>query len=299
MKMRLFLIAAAGLAAAPSPAAETVVVRGDRVNLRAQPATTSEVLGQVNAGTALTVRSLRDGWVEVAIPESFDVYAHKDFIQDGLVTASPLNIRAGPGINYSRVGSIPKGSRITPRGEFGEWIRMAPPETASVWVSTDLVAFETPKPVPPPPEEPAFVPASPVASPAAPPRSSPAILQGPTPAPGAGPAQRPMAAAAVPGLGDGGVPPSDLDLAPVARQGAAVVREGRIFSPVFSFRRPSRFQLLTGPLNDAKLACYLRGNRAQLTELQGRLLRIQGREYWVRGSDHPVVVVEQIMLLED
>ncbi|MBP7274877.1 MAG: SH3 domain-containing protein [Kiritimatiellae bacterium] len=303
MSMHRLWIAAVVMAATLCSAAEIAVVRGDRVNLRAQPVSTSEVLGQVNTGTQLLVRSVRDGWMEVAIPEALDVYAHKDFIQDGVVTASPLNLRAGPGINYSRVGSIPKGTRVAARGALGEWIRLAPPESASAWVSVDWVTFEQPKPVPPPPEEPAFVPTAPPAVSSSRPetqrRPPSAILQGPTAAPVGAPALQPAAAPAAAGLGAGVTLPADLDLAPVARQGAVVVREGRIFSPAFSFRRPSRFQLLTGPANDARMTCYLRGNRAQMMELEGRLLRIQGREFWVRGHDHPVVVIEQITLLEE
>ncbi len=300
--MNIRLICMTGIACAISQAAnaDVATVAADRVNLRAQPARNSEVMGQCNAGLELTVVSTRDEWVEVLIPENVDVYAHKDFVKDGVVTASPLNLRAGPGINYSRVGTVAKGEPVTVRGEFGDWFKIAPPRTATAWVSVELLNMPRFAVAPGESGKTAFVPAPPQApalTPAAGPARSGAVLEGPTRAPGSEPsiARQPLAA---PELAEGAVPPDDLRLAPVARQGALVVREGRIHSPPFQFGRPSRFHLYVGPEANARLACYVRGNRAQLTELMGRPLRIQGREYWVQGSDHPVVVVEQIMLIE-
>ena len=301
MNTRWVCIMAVACAFSQTVNADVATVAADRVNLRAQPAKNSEVMGQVNAGFELTVVSTRDEWVEVQVPENVDVYAHKDFVKDGVVTASPLNLRAGPGINYSRVGTVPKGEPVTVRGEFGEWIKIAPPRTATAWVSAELLNMPKTALAPGASGKSAFAPAppqTPAITPAAGPARSGAVIEGATPAPGneLSIAQKPLAA---PELAEGAAPPADLRLAPVARQGARVIREGRIHAPTFQFGRPSRFHLYVGPDVDAKLACYVRGNRAQLTELMGRPLRIQGREYWVQGSDHPVLVVEQIMLIED
>lgn len=302
MNIRMVFFAGIACAISQTVSADVATVAADRVNLRAQPAKNSEVIGQFDNGYEFTVVSTREGWVEVQIPQNLDVYAHKDFVKDGTVTASPLNLRAGPGINYSRVGTVAKGEAVTVRGEFGEWLKIAPTPTATAWVSAELVRLPATAAAPAEAGKSAFTPPAPPAIPAITPAAGPArsgaVIEGPTPAPGSGPsvAQQTLAA---PELAEGAVPPADLKLAPVARQGAIVVREGRIYSPTFQFGRPSRFQLLVGPVEEAKLSCYVRGNRKQLSELEGRPLRIQGREYWVRGSDHPVVVVEQIMLIEE
>jgi uncharacterized protein YgiM (DUF1202 family) len=140
-------------------AVETARVTANRVNLRAQPVPTSEVAGQVSEGDLLKVKSVQAEWIEVEAPAAVDVYAHRDFVQAGVVTAQPLNLRAGPGINYSRVGALDRGTRVDVRGEFGDWLKLAPSPEVSLWVSADLVQLSTPEPAPPPPAPP--VPAPP------------------------------------------------------------------------------------------------------------------------------------------
>jgi uncharacterized protein YraI len=256
--------------------AQTAVVVGDRINLRAAPSKNAEVTVQVGNGQSLTVKSVSNGWVAVRMPESADVYVHRDFVKDGVATVSPLNLRAGPGINYNRVGSLSKGDAVAVRGEVGEWLKIVPPPVATAWVSEDYVRIDpgTPPPPPPAPVVPAVADASPVARVAPPTGMSR-------------------------GADDMPSPPEGLSLAPVARQGLVVLREGRIYVPTLSFGRPSKFQFLSGEGNAQKLVCYLRGNAEQLAQLEGRCMRIRGREYWVQGCRHPLVVVEQIMLIPD
>lgn len=274
--------------------ADTAVVQADRVNLRSRPVPNAEVVGQAAGQTVLTVKSVTNGWVEVQAPDTgCDVYVHRDFIKEGVVISDPLNIRAGPGINYSRVGALKKGDPVTARGEVGEWIRIAPPAAVSLWVKQDLVKMDTapaaaPPALPTPPSPPATTASgTPGATPSAP------SLTGPTRAPDT------METTPV----NGAIPKNpalgDLKLAPVARQGLIVQREGRIYIPTLSFGRPSKFQFITGMDSGGELICYLKGNSEQLTDLEGRPMRIKGSEYWVQGSRQPVIVVEQIMLLPE
>jgi hypothetical protein len=43
--------------------------------------------------------------------------------------------------------------------------------------------------------------------------------------------------------------------------------------------------------------CYIRGNEAQLQEYTDQPLRIKGREYWIRGCDYAILVVDQVVPL--
>lgn len=296
MKTMRFVLGLWAIGLCAAGAVETARVTANRVNLRAQPASTSEVVGQVSEGDVLTVKSVREDWIEVEAPAAVDVYAHRDFVQAGVVTAQPLNLRAGPGINYSRIGALDRGTRVEVRGEFGEWLKLAPTPGVSLWISPELVRLSVPEPVTPPPAPPAPEPAPPplVRTP------EPMVLPPPVARGGRPPApQAPPAHPVGPMLESGAILPADLKLAPVARQGALVQREGRIYVPTFTLGRPSPFQFLAGPLNDGQLIAYLRGNNAQLAQLERHPIRIQGREYWVQGSRHPVIVVEQIMLLAE
>ena len=270
------------LLAAPCFAGDLLArVTTDRVNLRARPDMSAEVVAQVNAEDRLSVVSLENDWVQVVPPDSVDVWAHRDFVKDGASTVKTLNLRAGPGINYSIVGSLGRGDPVPVRGQFGEWLKVAP-ASASLWVSRELV--EIVSPVPGPPDA---VPLGAVGeSVRIPPAESPApsgVLPPLGPVPES--AQPPVLARA---------PPSDLNLVPLAGQGREVIREGELKPAPFLFGRPSPFRLVRREGVQQHTVCYVRGNTAQLNSLLNESLIVHGREYWVQGVKQPVVVLERI-----
>ncbi len=288
----LSLGAAGGLAVLAAVAAE-VEITGNRVNLRARPSMTAEVAAQCATGEKLQLRSATNDWVEVVPPARVDAWVHRDFIKDGRVAVPTLNVRAGAGINYSKIGTLKRGDAVTLRGEFGEWLKIAPPPDSSLWVSRQFVRLpEAPAPKPPeaaaqpPPAKPGALPPPPAA------HEAPAVRVVPPPAP------RAVAAVAEREAAKPYVP-TDVRLAPVDNQGRVVIREGRVRTVVFMFRQPSRFHLVTTKGYHSETLCFLRGNDAQLKTMEGRRLRIKGREYIVQGSRYPMVVVDQIMLLDE
>ncbi len=296
-----------------SGAAELVArVKTDRVNLRAKPDTSSEVVAQANAEDRLSVVSSQDEWVEIVPPDSVDVWAHVDFVKDGLSAANKLNLRAGPGINYSVVGSIDRGQVVPVRGQFGEWLKVAPTH-ATLWVSRPFVDLVSPvaavgAPVPvvsaptsatPEPVAPATplgaaaesqLPMLPPAEPAPP---TVALPQSELP-----PAQ-PVAPVALdaPSASKtaGAIPlPPDLRPVPLEGQGRYVSREGELKPAPFLFGRPSAFRLVKKEGVQLVTVCYVRGNSAQLNSLLNEQLTVFGYEYWVQGVRQPVIVLERI-----
>lgn len=270
-------VVTAAVAAGPE-----AVVKGDRVNLRARPQLTAEVVAQANEGDRLITRAISNGWVEVAVPAAVDVWVHRDFVKEGRAVAK-LNVRGGAGINFNTLATLGKGEAVQVRGEFGEWLKIAPPAAASLWVNEELVEVVRPKPVPPPvvaPKPPPVVARPPV--PPTPPE--PAAVPPPVP---------PAAPSAVPYV------PEDVRLAPVNNQGRPVVREGRLRAVLLALNRPSRYHLVREQGNQQEIICYLRGNEAQLRNLEERRMRIRGREYFVQGARYPMIVVDEIALLGD
>ena len=297
--MRTLLIAVLAVAAGAGAEQPTATVTADRVNLRARPDLQSEVVGQVSEGSTLTVRSVTNEWVEVLPPDHVDFYVHRDFVKDGKAIVAPLNIRSGPGINYHKVGALRKGEPVAVRGEFGEWVRIAPPAACSLWVSKEFLQFRQIRPPPTPV----------VASTNAPPTGRPAtnMVAAPAVPPVPKPPERPVVppvrpippAAVVEAPAPARYVPADLRLAPVENQGRSVQREGRVRMPLLTLSRPSKFVLVAEEGNTSETVCYLRGNEAQMKSFEGRRLRIRGREYWVQGHRYPVVVVDQIAVLPE
>ncbi len=274
-------------------------VAGDRVNVRARPSLQAEVVGQMNDGDKVVVRSFTNDWAEVVPPAGMDVYVHRDFIKDGKVHATKLQIRAGPGINYSKVGQMVKGDAVKVLGEFGEWMKISPPPGSSLWITRSMVKLPEPKIAATPVKAPvvavatatvmvaaATKPAAVIPSAVQPSASRPAV-----PSPVAPPSAVAPAISVV--SAPSGYTPDDLRLAPVDNQGAVVMREGRVRATVLVLGRPSRYHLVD-EAGSGDTICYLRGNDAQMRSFLDRKLRVRGRQYWVQGNRYPVVVVDQI-----
>jgi len=299
MRTRIAIGIILAAAAVRAPAADvSATIAGDRVNLRARPTLQAEVVGQANEGDRIVVRSFSNDWAEVAPPAGIEFCVHRDFVKDGRVQVSKLQVRAGPGINYSKVGMMVKGDAVKVIGEFGEWLKIAPPPGCSLWITRSMVKLPEPKAVAS--VKPAVVasatttvvaavaPRPAAGVPSVPSAVPPPVVRPAVPAPVAPP---PAVASAVPAA-PAAYTPDDLRLAPVDNQGAVVMREGRVRTTVLVLGRPSRYHLVDEA--GGETVCYLRGNDAQLRNFVDRRLRIRGRQFWVQGNRHPVVVVDQI-----
>ena len=274
--MRGMIIMSVSLAALTGvEAADEARVIGNRVNLRARPDLQAEVVGQVNRGDRLTVKSMTEEWVEIAPPSAIEFWVHRDFIDENEVASPRLNVRAGPGINYSVVTTLERGDRVTPTGEFTEWLSIEPPPSASIWITRDLVEPIIPEPPPRP---------APAPRPTPEPKPEPPPPE-PKPAPPPPVVHRPPPA-----------PPRDLDLIPLEGQGEHVERTGTLRPAGFVFGRPSRYRLTRSRGHRIETICYVKGNEAQLQSLLGHQLVIHGYEYWVQGARYPVLVPDQIVL---
>jgi uncharacterized protein YraI len=267
LSMAFFWVAGASvpLTGAPDPEMP-VVVKGSRVNLRAGAALTFEVVHQVQQGQPLIARSFEGEWVEVVPPEGCSVWVHRDFIEDGRVSAADLNVRAGPGSNYSVVGSIPRGTTVESISEHGEWLQTKPFPGCTFWISKEFVELiMIPRRAPPAePEVPKPDPVAPVSThqPEPPPEPEP--------------------------------PP--LELVPLDGQGDMAVMEGELRLTDQLFGRPAAHRLVESKGLRRRTVCYVHGNQKQLSGYLGRRMKIEGRQYWAKDIKFPVLVPEKITI---
>ena len=267
------------------PASGTILVKvtGTRVNLRAKASLRAEVVAQAEEGDILIARRFKEEWVEVVPDEKINFWVHDDFVSDGVVTATKLNVRAGAGINYSTVGVLKRGEKVESREQFGEWLSIAPPFDTSLWVSAKLVEIIRPdRPAKPEPEERAVAPS-----------------EGSTrkPPPKAVSARTAPASTGVRTSGTEAVPEgtAGLDLVTMDGQGEMVEMEGVLSRAGRLFRRTGDFRLLDKRGYGSRTVCSVRGNREQMESFLGYHMTIRGRRYWVQGSKYPVVIPSQIV----
>jgi uncharacterized protein YgiM (DUF1202 family) len=152
----------------PGPA----VVDARNVNVRGRSTIMSEVLARLTKGDAVTVieqvtNQWAKGddmkqWARIAYPSNATAWVFASFVDSNkTVIPKRLNLRGGPGENYSIVGRMTKGTKVTEIVTKGEWMQVAPTEgttafIAAMYLKQDAAMLAAAEPVKPaPPIEPA------------------------------------------------------------------------------------------------------------------------------------------------
>ena len=137
----------------------TATVTSEKLNIRGQAGTKGEVVAHLNKGDTVTVISQINldkhaldepaQWAKIALPAGTKVWVSAHFVDatNKVVTARKLNLRAGPGENYSALGLLEKGDAIKEISTKGSWIQIEAPAKACAFVAAMYLMQETPAPV--------------------------------------------------------------------------------------------------------------------------------------------------------
>ena len=178
-----------GLAPPTLWALQPAVVQGDNVNVRGRASLVGEVLLQLNQGDLIQMvdkivaTGAKDDapsrWAKIQLPATVPVYVHATFLDGDTVAATKLNIRGGPGENYSVLGSLQRGDKIHSLGKQGDWVRISPtPETYAFIAADYVIEAAAAPPAAPPAAHPVV---ATVASPPSVLASVPVVATSPTP----------------------------------------------------------------------------------------------------------------------
>ena len=101
------------------------------LNVRASPSTAGRWLAALPAKTTVTLRGKSGDWWQVEYADGCLGYCHADYITAlggtaATVTAgnSNLNVRAGAGTSFRRIGSLPTGEGVVILSSSGGWARI-------------------------------------------------------------------------------------------------------------------------------------------------------------------------------
>ena len=161
MKCQFPLAAALCLSVASAFAADEAVVKAARINVRGQPTTGSEIVTQLKQGEKITVleeivhpKPAKDEpakWLRIALPSNTPVWVSTQFLTNGSVAVPRLNVRSGPGENFSVIGRIPKGTALKELRRNGDWLEIEAPASTFAYIAADLVIRNAAAPAPAPP----------------------------------------------------------------------------------------------------------------------------------------------------
>jgi uncharacterized protein YgiM (DUF1202 family) len=149
----------------PGPA----TVAADHVNVRGQAGLNGEVIAHQFKGDTVIVLDQIDlkkhasdepaQWAKIVYPTNADVWVFAKYIDtNNLVSTKKLNLRAGPGENFSTVGVLNNGDSVNPVETKGRWMKIEPPTNSYAFVAAmfltqtssapESVAMNTPAPTP-------------------------------------------------------------------------------------------------------------------------------------------------------
>lgn len=144
-----------------TPAGQAGTIAGTNVNFRSGPATSYSSLGKFPNGASVSVLGQSGAWYQVSY-NGRTGYVHGDYLRitaggggsttptqappeaegigKGVVRASSLNVRSGPGTGYSRVGSLPNGASVTVLSQSGGWYQIRY-NSLTGYVSGDYLSY--------------------------------------------------------------------------------------------------------------------------------------------------------------
>jgi uncharacterized protein YgiM (DUF1202 family) len=324
----LAAIALAGLSTIHSQAAQTATVKADIINVRGKPTLFSEVVTQLKQGESvtileeITIAKPKAGepqkWARIQMPANVPLWINAGYIDgaNNTVKARKLNLRAGPGENYSVVGLLVRGDSVKPIRSKQEWMEIESVTNSYAFVSSDLLeaAAETPAVVEAPAapkekaaektvvkSEPAKV-EVPVATP--PPAPTPVTVEtvkadqpaepahdAPTPAPAKPVAPKAVTAVPAPVLTPPPVAPPVQEIdEPAPRR---IVRREGVVHMVGSIQAPTTFQLQSA--DNGELINYLHSSKTNISlqRFQGQKVIVTGEEYMdERWTNTPMIEID-------
>jgi len=137
---------------APGPAE----VGASSINVRGQASYKGEVIAHLAKGDTVTVLEQINlhkhkadepaQWAKIAFPTNAYAWVNAKYIDADTRTVKPkkLNLRAGPGENYSIVGLITRGTPVSEVSNKGDWMEIEPPSTAYAFVAAMYLKQEVP-----------------------------------------------------------------------------------------------------------------------------------------------------------
>jgi len=152
------------------------------INARGQAGLKGEVVAHLKKGETVTVLSQINldkhkagepaQWAKIALPSSTHAWVKSSYIDatSKTVSAKKLNLRAGPGENFSVLGVIERGTAVNQITTKDDWMQIDPPANSFAFVAAMYLKQEAPAPAPAPtpvpePQTMAAAPSEPTAPP--------------------------------------------------------------------------------------------------------------------------------------
>jgi uncharacterized protein YgiM (DUF1202 family) len=283
----------------PGPA----VVDANHVNVRGQPKLNSEVITRLSKDQKVTViteitrnNSGPDepsAWAKIALPSDVHVWVNGGFIDPSnkTVKSKKLNVRGGPGENFSVLGRLERGEVVSQVSVKGDWLEIEAPTNSYAFVAAQYLKQDAAPPATTPTEPP------PVSATLT--NESP-IAIAPTSAPSDAGSSSPISNPAPTGpIANADSPAADTN-APAAEEPPVriVEREG-VVRGTTSIQAPTHFKLVSLENGQTIDYLYTSSPNLDLRRYKGLRIVVTGEEgLEERWGNTPVITIQKIQVVE-
>ncbi|HZQ47674.1 MAG TPA: SH3 domain-containing protein [Verrucomicrobiae bacterium] len=277
---------------------EPAVAKQNNINVRGQANINSEVVAHLKQGESVLVLkevTLKHPktdepakWAQIALPSGTHVWVNGTFLDTNqTVVATKLNVRTGPGENYSVVGMLHKGDAVKALNVKGDWAEIDAPTNAFAFVAAHLLARKEAGTTPTEPVVPPVATVVDNGTPVAVPAGGNPTTTTNEPTPPTTPVVTPTIPAPL--------PPPAVEEPPAKR---IVQREGIVGGTV-SIQAPTHFELES--LDDGKPMDYLYSASTNLVlqRYKGLTVLVSGEEALdERWPNTPVITIQKIQVVK-
>jgi len=246
-------------------------------------------------------------WAKIVLPTNILVWANTSFIDPANKTVKPkkLNVRSGPGENYSVLGTLKQGDTVKDVSTKGDWTQIEAPADAYAFVAAQFlkqgeaptIAANTPtatSPEPTAPTTPATVTETPIVTTPTEPTPSTTTPPATTAPPPTTTTEPPPVTTTEPSTTTTNAPPEDTEPPPKR----IVQREG-IVRGTFSIQAPTKFELISPDNHRTINYLFTDSPDLDLSRYKGIRIIVTGEEGLdERWRNTPVISIQKIQVLD-
>ncbi|HWX19191.1 MAG TPA: SH3 domain-containing protein [Candidatus Binatia bacterium] len=276
------------------------VVDANHVNVRGQAKLKSEIVARLNKGQPVTVLEeiIRNNsgpdepsaWAKILLPTNAHAWVSTSFIEatNHSVRPKKLNLRSGPGENYSIIGRLQQGDAVKELATKDDWTEIEAPANAYAFVAAQYLKQEAPGAPATTPSEPTMPPPTPTTVP-----EGPTVATTPTEIPTATP---PVETPAITNAPPETTPTPAVEEPPPKR---IVQREGLVRGLV-SIQAPTKFSLISPDNGHTIDYLYTSSPNLDLRRYKGLRIIVTGEEALdERWGNTPVITIQKIQVLDE
>jgi len=294
------VVAEKPIALVPGPA----TITGDNVNVRGKASFVGEIIARLKKGDSVKVieQVIREKpkadepsqWAKIGYPTNSHVWVHATYIDasNKVVLPNRLNVRAGPGENYSIVGLIEKGAPVKEISVKGNWLEIEAPADAYAFVAARYLKQEGPEVAVPPVVSiaPPIAEPQPTTTPVAEP---PPVAPPDTNAVAGTPPAEPPGLTPAPEATDAPPPPAEEPLPP------RIVSHEGVVKYTVSIQAPTMYALVSPETGRTINYLYTSSTNLDLNFYKGRHIIVTGEEGLdKRWKNTPIITIQRIQVLK-